>query len=230
MQSAKVSKREIQDPDIPDLSLSKLKSVSSFNRFDLNDDVSDKAIPRQKPNIKPEALPVFDEISDSKYGQKLSPNNVSSFIELLNYNSDSENDQPKDKLRVRKNIDGRAARQAENSGNDDPRETTQDFIQSTLVNMNSPPPTAPKKSPVSKVNLNVGAPVPPSPKNKSGLSPNSLVNRRAFEKLDEKLSKHPLCSFAGLPFVNPSKHSSKLVISEIPESVNMSKIKPLVRT
>lgn len=234
------SKRDI--PGDPfETSLVQAKSTSNLPKAIGSpfDETDDRIAPRLPPNIQPEMhpAPVFDEDYPSK---AITPNNVSSFMELLNYNSSDDET-------ANKKVKGRGSPEQITSvskGQSSPTRYPRSVA--NLPALESPSRERspallnpannisgnsymnhsefmPPSSPLLKYKIHA-----PSPRVGPGELSKSTINLRAFEKLDENLAKHPLCPFPGLPFIKPTKHSSRLAIADFPEPVNIPAISSLV--
>jgi hypothetical protein len=177
---------------------------------DLSPDFNDRAIPRTSPRIRPEEHPMFEEPSASRVPSKImTPNNVSSFIELLNYNSETDND-PNEAAKSRMDNS-----RLQNHNTD----TTQEFIKEALADIRAS--NAKSKVPVPKIAAQTNQPSPEK----------AAPFRRAtrlFPNIDEEMKKHTLCGFPGLEFIRPIKHSTRAVLPEKSPSIVFEGLVPLV--
>lgn len=161
-----------------------------------------KGIPRVSSRVRAENPPTFSEAGESSKmpTRIVTPNNLSSFIELLNYNSDSDEDKgfgDTSKISLTKK-----------SKDERDKDTTQDFIREALATMKSDKSAADNK----------GFSISQS---------KSLLQK--WEKLPvEAVEGHKMSSFAGLPNYKPIKHSTRLVVCA-PCSVVFDELFPLVR-
>lgn len=185
-------------------------NASNTNRVvDIKGDQDERMLPRTSPRVRPVDHPAFDEPSTSRVpSQMMTPNNMSSFIELLNYNSDTETD-PNDLGKSRLS----SAKQDGIRG-----DTTQEFIQEALADL---------KASNSKQKRSIQ----PKEGGTQLDQPEKVMRRKKtqmFSNIDESMKQHPVCSFPGLNFVRPIKHSARMVLPDPPVSLHLSDLKPLV--
>lgn len=158
------------------------------------------SLPRDS-HIRPErAQRGFEEPDDSRLPSHIiTPNNLSSFMELLNYNSQSSEEEEElhhhQKLvPVRQPLDHRD------------KDSTQDFIRDAMATGKSE-----KDSKELRPAPKPGLRTPP----KNWIQPTVAV------------ADHPLCTFAPLVRIKPIKHSTRLTCTQ-PSPLDFSELTPLV--
>ena len=234
------SKREIQgDPiDIAYVQPRSLTTIPNLVPGSPFADIDDRIIPRRPYNIQPEVMPVFEDNHPSNMN---TPNNVSSFMELLNYNSSDEESARNPDIRKSNQKTPIATRTLSNTriksypeqipaesksrdrspATDTRIDISHDIIQSALATLQSHLTEERDKMAQSSPGIKY-LKYTASPKLGPGEFNTSTINLRAFEKVDERLISHPMCCFPGLPFIKPTKHSSRLAVSDYPERLSFS--------
>lgn len=179
----------------------------------MSPDADDRPIPRTSPRVRPEEQMTFDEPSASRVPSKImTPNNVSSFIELLNYNSETDLD-PNDFVKSR--LDCSKIQKVA-------QDTTQEFIQEALADIRAS--NAKSRGSTDK---NPRAIEQPSTKEAPRRRGTQL-----FPNIDDELKKHALrhgvSDFVGIEFIRPTKHSARATLPDTAPSLDFEGLRPLV--
>ena len=173
-------------------------------------DFDERMVPRTSPRVRPVDHPTFDEPSASRVpSQLMTPNNMSSFIEMLNYNSDTETD-PNEHGKSTLTLTPQAGLHGD---------TTQDFIKEALADLRT---TVDKHT---KPLHGAGS------RQKAMGQPERLARRgttQMFSNIDDDMKLHERCAFAGLNFLRPIKHSARMVLPDPPVTLKLGGLRPLV--
>lgn len=196
-----------------DMSSVQERSSQKKRYGEMSADLIEVGLPRTSPRVRPEEHPMFDEPSASRVPSKImTPNNVSSFIELLNYNSETDIDRHE---MSKSRLDSSKLHRPY-------IDTTQEFIKEALADIratNRKVRTSHSKQTVVSVQPQV----------------RESYQRRGtqlFPNIDDDYKKqiaaNTVSVFAGIEFIRPTKHSTRALLPEESPSIAFDELVAMV--